>query len=104
MENRTGTHFLRVLLEAVFPIFLSEKLITLQERKELLNVAALYNLSKPNVAGVCGRYHDQDVVRTYPEEVKSFEFTCNQAIRNLFDDPNTMVGIDNFIAYLEYIH
>ena len=31
MENRSGTHFFGVFLEAVFPIFLCEKLITAEE-------------------------------------------------------------------------
>src|SRR5437867_3104075 len=31
MENRAGAHFLRIFLEAVFPILLCEKLITTEE-------------------------------------------------------------------------
>jgi hypothetical protein len=66
MENRTGAHFLRVFLEAVFPVFLSEKLITAKEGNQLLDIAAIYNLAEPNVAGIRGGDHDQDVVGTNP--------------------------------------
>src|SRR5262249_18977156 len=104
MDDRTGAHLLRILLEAVFPVFLAEELITRQKRKELLYIPALYNLSKTNIAGVCGRNHHQNIVRTYPQEVKTLELTGNQTIRDLFNDPNAMVGIDNLIAYLKCIH
>src|SRR6185369_11042632 len=66
MKNRTGAHLLRIFLEAVFPILLSEKLITAKKRKELFDVTAIDDLSKSDVTGICCWNHHEDVVGTYP--------------------------------------
>ena len=70
----------------------------------MLNVAAFDDFSQPDVPGVRRGNHHQDIVGTYPQEIKSFKFARYQAVRNLFYDPNSMVGINNLITYLKCIH
>ena len=104
MEDRAGAHFLRIFLKAVFPVFLCEELIIRQEGKELLDVPALYDLAQTHVPGIGCGYHDEDIVRTDSEKIKSFELTGNQTIRNLLDDSNPVIGVYDFVAYFKCIH
>src|SRR6266516_2551180 len=104
MKNRSRAHFFRVFLKSVFPVFLCEKLIAAEECDKLFHVTPFNDLTKPDVPGVGGGYHDQDVVGTYSKQVKPFKLALNQTIRNFFNDPNAMVGVNDFIAYLKCIH
>ena len=62
---------------------------------------AFDNFSKPNVPGIGGGHHHQDIVATYPKEVESFKFPRYQPIRDFLNDAHPMIGVDNLIADVE---
>jgi len=76
-EDRSGTHLFRVFLESVFPVFLREEFIIGEECEELLDVASFDDLAKADIPGIGCWNHYENVVRTYPEEIKPLKPTLD---------------------------
>src|SRR5262249_30224644 len=66
MKYRPGAHLFRIFLESIFPVALCEELVAREEGQKMVDVFLLDDLPKSDIAGVCGRYHDEDVIGTYP--------------------------------------
>ena len=70
----------------------------------MFDVSPVNNLPKTDVAGIGGGNHDENIVGANPQEVEPLEFTRDKPIGNFFNYSNTVVGIDDFVTDLKWVH
>ena len=105
MEDGTGAHPFRVFLESVFPVACGEKIAVGQVGDELVYIFPFDDLSEADIPCVCGGNHNEDIVGTNPQKVKSLKLLArNKAIGNFFDYSNTVVGVDDLVSDFKWIH
>src|SRR5215472_11729198 len=100
-EQRPGTHALGILFEAVLPVAVAVALGNREQVKHLLDLSIANNPAQPDAAGVIARYHHLEATGLDVQEVEPFDRRAHRPAADLFNDSNTMVGINDLIANVE---
>src|SRR5947209_3491225 len=84
----------------MLPIMMRVELTFFEEAHDLLGFTRANHRTQTHSRGIALRYHHLQTTRNYAQHVILFSPAVQHSVTNLLDQPNTVVRIDNFVAYL----
>jgi len=100
LEEGAGTHALRILLEAVFPVRMTIELSLFEEAEDFAGFGGADNGAKANRDCVGLWDHDTQTAGNNADHVISFGSSIQNAIIDLFNNANAVVRINDLVADL----
>src|SRR2546426_944890 len=84
----------------MLPIMMRVELTFFEEAHDLLGFTRANHRTQTHSRGIALRHHHLQTTRNYAQHVILFSPAVQHSVTNLLDQPNTVVRIDNFVAYL----
>src|ERR1700733_34182 len=101
LEQRTRAHAVRVFLEAVFPVPVASVLANGKTVQHLLDFAVANHSPQAYATRVLAGHHYLQAAGLNVEKIKLLDGRADGSTADLFNDADTMVGIDNLVADVE---
>ena len=99
--ERSGAHALGVLFEPVFPVAIGAVPVDRKQVQHFLDFPVLHHPPQTDTPGVLAGHHHSEAAGFNVQEVEPLDRRTHGPAADLFDDTDTMVGIDDFITYVE---
>src|SRR5260370_6141972 len=102
LDERPGSHALRVFLEAMLPVMMRIELALLEINQNFRSIAVSNDWTKPDRLSIGTRNHHFEGVRSDSQHVVGFGSPVEHSVTDLFNDAYAVIWIHYLVTDLKF--